>query len=160
MDFNKIQSAWLKVMQDTTIIYGCKCGGYIRYKLFSATEFAPMCGKNRMSKPIKGFTDLIWGRSKPLSKAQKAVVDGEILCSVEHLESFVRPGVNGGDVFEDLITEKFGGEPTPPNTPHLDFTLNGKKFECKFESCTVANAEYLFNQGLITFEEATQKRGS
>lgn len=159
MDFEKIQSAWLSVMHDTTIVYGCKCGEHIRYKFFSASEFSTMCGKNRMSKPIKGYTDLVWGRSKPNSKAQKAVADGEILCPTAELEAMVKPGVNGGNAFEQLIIEKLGGEATPPMTPHWDFSLNNKKYECKFESCTVANAEYLFNQGLITFDEATQKRG-
>lgn len=161
MNFDKITSAWVADMGNTTVIFGDIVNGMLVVAEFSAKDFSALCGRSVKSDLIAG-TNLRWGRSKPNSKAVKALAtNGKAVMTEAEFLQLAKGYANKGNAFEAAMVTYYNGEPTAPNTPHTDFTLEGKKFECKFsKNATVANGEYLHKAGLITFDEATQESKS
>lgn len=160
MDFNKITSAWVADMNDTVVVFGDIVAGALVVAEFSAVEFSAICGRSVKSDLIAG-TNLRWGRSKPNSKAVKALANGKAVMTEAEFLKFAANYPNKGVAFEAAMVTYYNGEPTAPNTPHTDFTIGNRKFECKFsKNATVANGEYLHKAGLISFDEATQESKS
>lgn len=87
-------------------------------------------------------------RFKP-NKGQKAVLlpNAEILCSVEFFEDMVANSkYNRGEIFEKLVTEKFGQVWVKDNVPFTDdgdVTYKGVAYQIKFEKATFANEKSL-----------------
>lgn len=161
MDFNKITSAWVADMNDTVVVFGDIVAGALVVAEFSAKDFSAMCGRSVKSDLIAG-TNLRWGRSKPNSKAVKALAaNGKAVMSEQQFLQFAKGYPNKGNAFEAAMVRHYNGEPTAANTPHTDFTIGNRKFECKFsKNATVANGEFLYKAGLITYDEATQESKS
>lgn len=164
MNFDKMKTLWKRVMGSTTIVFGDIVAGNLTVAEFTADEFAPMLGKNVFSSTI-GDSNLRWGRGRPLSPAIKALaVKGKAVMSEQQFLSLARDYPNKGIAFEAVMVQHYGGKPTAANTPHCDFTIEKRKYECKFgRSATVINGEYLFNlfkdEGL-TLDEVTQESKS
>ena len=73
----------------------------------------------------------------------------EILCSKEYFEKTVKNSkYNRGEIFEKMVTEKFGQEWEKDNVPFTkdgDLTVNGKAYQIKFEKATFATEKQLMN---------------
>ena len=89
-------------------------------------------------------------RFKP-NKAQKEflkTMEVEVLCSEKFFNDYhSRMGkYNKGEVFEKMVTEKFGQKWAKDSTPYYmdgDLTVNGEKWQIKFESATFTNESTL-----------------
>lgn len=90
-------------------------------------------------------------RFKP-NKAQKELLktlDCEILCSAEYLNHMVsKSKYNFGEIFEKLVTEKFGQTWTKDKVPFTedgDLTVNGTPYQIKYAKATFCNEKSIAN---------------
>lgn len=86
------------------------------------------------------------------TRAQKELLKTykcEILCSVAFFKDMVANSKhNKGEIFEKLVTEKFGQEWHKDNTPFTedgDITVNGVAYQIKFQNATFCNEKTLAN---------------
>lgn len=65
------------------------------------------------------------------------------LCSVEYFDDMVKNSVyNNGEIFEKLVTEKYGQTWTKDHVPFTvdgDLTVNGVAYQIKFQKATFCN---------------------
>lgn len=91
-------------------------------------------------------------RFKP-TVAQKLLLlsNSEVICSAEYFESLVKGSkYNAGEIFEMLITEKFGQVWTKDNIPFTeagDLEVDGVAYQIKFEKAT-----FITEKSLARFE--------
>ena len=84
-------------------------------------------------------------RFKPNNSEKVALMSGKsfVLCSTEMFNTLVAESkYNKGEVIEKLITEYFGQTWTKDNVPYTvdgDITVNGVKYQIKFEKATFIN---------------------
>lgn len=87
-------------------------------------------------------------RFKP-TNAQKMVLmaGAEVLCSKEYFEALVQSSIyNAGEIFEKLVTEKFGQTWVKDNVPFTqdgDLTVDGIAYQIKFNKATFINEKQL-----------------
>ena len=87
-------------------------------------------------------------RFKP-NNAQKLVLlpYAELLCSVKFFdEAYVDSKYNRGEIFEKLVTEKFGQVWEKDNVPFTedgDVTVDGVAYQIKYEKATFCNEKSL-----------------
>lgn len=87
-------------------------------------------------------------RFKP-NMAQKLLLltNSEVLCSVEFFkETLANSKYNKGEVFEKMVTEKYGQVWEKDNIPFWkdgDLTVNGIAYQIKFESATFTNEKQM-----------------
>ena len=84
-------------------------------------------------------------RFKP-DRTQKSLMfdlNPQLLCSVEYFNTMVETSkYNKGEVFEKMITESKGQTWTKDNVPYTedgDITVDGVKYQIKFEKATFIN---------------------
>ena len=84
-------------------------------------------------------------RFKPNNSDKVALMMGRtmVLCSTEYFEETVKSSeYNRGEVIEKMITEYFGQTWVKDNVPYTvdgDITVNGVKYQIKFEQATFIN---------------------
>lgn len=85
------------------------------------------------------------------NNAQKLMlmsINSEVICSEEYLESLFRESkYNRGEIFEKIITEKFGQTWEKDNIPYTkdgDITVNGIAYQIKYQKAT-----FLTEKGMI-----------
>lgn len=87
-------------------------------------------------------------RFKP-NMAQKLLLltNSEVLCSVEFFkETLANSKYNKGEVFEKMVTEKYGQIWEKDNVPFWkdgDLTVDGIAYQIKFESATFTNEKQM-----------------
>jgi len=71
----------------------------------------------------------------------------EVICSKEYFNTLVNESkYNNGEIFEKLVTEKFGQEWTKDNIPFTeagDIEVNGTAYQIKFQKATFTNEKSL-----------------
>ena len=84
------------------------------------------------------------------NKIQKNILISEnmnILCSVPEFENLVKTSkYNRGEIFEKLVTEKYGQNWTKDHIPFYidgDITIKGIKYQIKYEKATFATETLL-----------------
>ena len=84
-------------------------------------------------------------RFKPNNKDKMALMSGQsfVLCSTEMFNTLVAESkYNKGEIAEKLVTEYFGQTWTKDNVPYTvdgDITVDGVKYQIKFEKATFIN---------------------
>ena len=84
-------------------------------------------------------------RFKPNNSEKVALMTGKttVLCSTEYFEATVKASkYNKGEILEKMVTEYFGQTWTKDNVPYTedgDITVNGVKYQIKFEKATFIN---------------------
>ena len=72
----------------------------------------------------------------------------QVLCSEEFFDDMVKTTVyNKGEIFEKLVTESFGQVWVKDNIPFYvdgDITVDGVKYQIKFEKATYSNEKSLY----------------
>ena len=87
-------------------------------------------------------------RFKP-NMAQKLALltNAEVICSVEYFKSVVYESkYNKGEVFEKMVTEKYGQVWEKDNVPFYkdgDITVDGIAYQIKFEAATFTNEKQM-----------------
>lgn len=87
-------------------------------------------------------------RFKP-NNAQKLILltDAEAICSKEFFEAEVKASIyNAGEIFEKMVTERFGQVWTKDNIPFTeagDIEVNGVAYQIKFQKATFINEKQL-----------------
>lgn len=93
-------------------------------------------------------------RYNPTKAEKKALVEGgvaKVLCTVEYFDTLKAESIyNKGEIFEKLITEKFGLVWEKDNVPFFmgaDIEVDGKAYSVKFEKATVCTESTLVRLG-------------
>ena len=124
-------------------IFGFAYEGNI-YVLTTTSEILPYILKLDVASRGAGYSL----RFKPV-KAQKVFMlnNSEILCSEKYFNEIVKNSpYNNGEIFEKLITEKFGQKWIKDNVPFTkagDIEVNGISYQIKFEKATFTNEKSL-----------------
>lgn len=78
-------------------------------------------------------------------------INSEPICSEEYFESlFKESKYNRGEIFEKIITEKYGQEWTKDNIPYTedgDITINGIAYQIKYQKATFLTEKSMMNMG-------------
>lgn len=124
-------------------IFGFPYRGII-YMAYGTANDLPYITKLDRSSENQGYSL----RFKPdMGQRQYLLPNAEPLCSVEYLESlFATSKYNRGDLFEKLVTEKFGQEwhkDNPDFTKAPDVVANGIPYQVKFYKATFTNEKTL-----------------
>lgn len=87
-------------------------------------------------------------RFKPNNGQKMVLMAGaEVLCSKEFFEAEVTSSIyNAGEIFEKLVTEKFGQTWVKDNVPFTqdgDLTVDGIAYQIKFNKATFINEKQL-----------------
>lgn len=87
-------------------------------------------------------------RFKPNNGQKMVLMAGaEVLCSKEFFEAEVASSIyNAGEIFEKLVTEKFGQTWVKDNVPFTqdgDLTVDGIAYQIKFNKATFINEKQL-----------------
>lgn len=83
--------------------------------------------------------------------AQKLLLmkNAEVLCSTAYFEAqYSESKYNRGEIFEKLVTEKFGQVWEKDNVPFTedgDITVNGTAYQIKFQKATFCNEKSITN---------------
>lgn len=92
-------------------------------------------------------------RFKP-TNAQKLMlmsINSEVICSEEYFETlFKESKYNKGEIFEKIITEKYGQTWEKDNIPYTedgDITINGIAYQIKYQKATFTNEKSMMNTG-------------
>lgn len=94
-------------------------------------------------------------RYNPTKTEKKTLVESgvaKVLCTVAYFDDLkANSKYNKGEIFEKLITEKFGLEWEKDNVPFFkgaDIETNGKAYSVKFEKATVCTESTLVKLGV------------
>ena len=94
-------------------------------------------------------------RFQPTSAEKQALIDScqcELLCTEDYLlQQKAELGYNKGEIFEKLVTEKFGQEWTKDNVPFdkgADLTTDEKSYSIKYEKATMFMESTLVKRGV------------
>ena len=118
-------------------IFGISYKGNI-YMIKAISEILPLALKLDKASRGKGYVV----RFKPNNKIREMLLaqGAEIICSAEMFKALVSESkYNKGEIFERLVTEKFGQTWTKDSVPFTesgDITVNGIAYQIKFEQAT------------------------
>ena len=127
-------------------IFGFRFGGNV-YMAYADATMLPAILKLDKGSRGQGYS-LRYVPNKAIKMALMA--KAEIICSVDYFEGLVADSkYNRGEIFEKLVTEKFGQTWIKDNIPYTmagDIEGDGKAYQIKYEKATFTNEKTIYLQ--------------
>lgn len=142
--FNEMINRYNELSYTHNYIFGFTYMGNV-YATTATSEILPYILKLDRASRGQGYSI----RFRP-TKAQKTLLlskGAELICSYEFFtETATNSKYNKGEIFEKIITERFGQEWEKDNIPFTqdgDITVDGVAYQIKYESATFTNEKTL-----------------
>lgn len=148
--FNHLVTGYNKLSYTHNYIFGFEYK-HVVYMTVATSEILPYILK--LDKASRGAGYAL--RFKPDTDQKLMLLAGaEVLCSAEYFETVTSESkYNAGEIFEKMVTEKFGQEWVKDNVPFTedgDLTVDGIAYQIKFQKATFTNEKSLARLQALT----------
>ena len=116
----------------------------------SYTDASALTFVTKLDKASRGAGYALRFKPDTMQKLYLLAGKTEVICSAEKFDEIVKSSkYNRGEIFEKIITERFGQQWTKDHIPFdkgADLTVNGVDYQIKFEKATFTNEKILLHR--------------
>ena len=116
----------------------------------SYTDASALAYVTKLDRASRGAGYALRFKPDTMQKLYLLAGKTEVICSTEKFDEIVKSSkYNRGEVFEKIITERFGQKWAKDHIPFdkgADLTVNGVDYQIKFEKATFTNEKILLHR--------------